>query len=83
MTLTFCNDYDSTIALIYVVYQVRERPWHVRTLNATLKHFPSQLIVFFMVPALIIVTCYFFVIRELWKSTKNVTLLTNQQTPNP
>ena len=36
-----------------------------------------QLVVCFALPALIMIVCYSVVIRVLWKSTKNMSLLTN------
>ncbi len=94
--VNYCNDYDDTLALVFSVYQVSRKSKEMKVKGkvflppvswgqkATFKSSSllfSQLVFFFVLPALAIVVCYSFVIKELWKSTKNVAMLTNQSNP--
>jgi len=36
-----------------------------------------QFAILFALPAILMVVCYVYVIRELWRSTRNINILTN------
>jgi hypothetical protein len=47
--------------------------------DMTLAFAVYQFIILFAAPGLLMMICYFYVIRELWRSTRNINLLTNSR----
>lgn len=38
-----------------------------------------QFVILFVAPGLVMMVCYVYVIRELWRSTRNINILTNSR----
>lgn len=65
--------------MIYTNDIVSVKVYYCENADENLPFAIYQFVILFAAPGLLMMICYVYVIRELWRSTRNINILTNSR----